>query len=128
MAAVMHPRGHFVEQGTLGADEELDGHHPDIVEGLDDLAGQSRGIVDLARDRRTRRYGRQPQDTGLVDVLRRWPEPDLATGRTAEQKGEFGCEVDPPLEQPRCAVQCAPGLGGVARAVDPCLALAVIAE
>ncbi len=70
VAAVVHARGHFVEDGAVGADEEFQRQDADMVERGGHPSRQRRGFGPLRGDFRRGGDGRGGQDAARVDVAR----------------------------------------------------------
>ncbi len=127
VAGVVHPRREFVDaQGPALQLEQLDPDHPDIVEGIERLAGDRLGFGP-GRVRQAGRSMGRAQDAALVPVLAHRIAGDLARSAPGRDHRQLAHEGDASLQDRRLCADPSEGGLGVRLVFDPGLALAVVA-
>src|SRR3546814_3845273 len=89
VAAIVNARGHFVENGTMGAGEKFERQHADISKRVRHLQRESLGLRDLPLDQRPGRHGGGGEDAVDMDIGGRIPEPDLSIAPPNEDHRKF---------------------------------------
>ena len=128
VAAIVHARGHFIENRPSGACEKFDGEHPHIVERIGDPYRQRMCFGELCCDCGRRRYRRRCQHAVVMHIFGRIPDGGRPVLSTRNQHREFMVERDHRLKDGRPPLYDLPCRWRIGSRDDPCLPLAVIAK
>ena len=127
MAGIMHPRGDFIHDQPLAGDKELDTHHADIIQRIEDLAGDQ----DRIHPKRSRQAGGHcggAQNAAFVDVFARIKASHIAAYATCGDHRHLVAEVDETLQNRGRIRHVLHRLRGIAVVTQAHLTLAVIAK